>query len=141
MNLLKRVILIITLVLTPINICHAVDKEVTCLAKNIYFESRGEPIKGQIAVALVTLNRAKHEDYPGTVCGVVYEKGQFSWTSNPQRITNKDAWDDAVDLAQAVLHGNITLPNFNAIHFHNGSVRPKWKTKVRPLKIGNHIFF
>lgn len=141
MNLLKRVILIITLILAPITICHAVDKEVTCLAKNIYHESRGEPIKGQIAVALVTINRTKHENYPSTVCGVVYDKGQFSWTSSPTRIVNNTAWKSAIELAEAVLEGNITLPNFNALYFHNVSIRPKWKTQVRPLRIGNHVFF
>jgi N-acetylmuramoyl-L-alanine amidase len=141
MNLLKRVILIITLVLAPITICHAVDKEVTCLAKNIYHEARGESLKGQVAVALVTLNRTKHENYPGTVCGVVYDKGQFSWTSAPTRIVNNTAWKSSIELAEAVLEGNITLPNFNALYFHNVSIRPKWKTQVRPLRIGNHVFF
>lgn len=141
MNLLKRVILIITLILAPVTICHAVDKEVTCLARNIYHEARGESLKGQVAVALVTLNRTKHENYPSTVCGVVYDKGQFSWTSAPTRIVNNTAWKSAVQLAEAVLEGNITLPNFNALYFHNVSIRPKWKTQVRPLRIGNHVFF
>ena len=141
MNLLKRVIIIIAIVLAPVTICHPVDKEVTCLARNIYHESRSEPIKGQIAVALVTLNRTKHEDYPSTICGVVYDKGQFSWTSGPKRIMEKAAWKSAVQLAEAVLEGNITLPNFNALYFHNVSIRPKWKTQVRPQRIGNHVFF
>lgn len=141
MNLLKRVILIITLILAPVTICHAVDKEVTCLARNIYHEARGESLKGQVAVALVTLNRTKHGNYPSTVCGVVYDKGQFSWTSAPTRIVNNTAWKSSIELAEAVLEGNITLPNFNALYFHNVSIRPKWKTKVRPLRIGNHVFF
>ncbi len=143
MNLLKRVILIITLVLAPITICHAVDKEVTCLARNIYHESRSEPIKGQVAVALVTLNRTKHKDYPDTICGVVYEHKQFSWTSNPNKIVDKEAWDKALEVAQLSIRGNYLrmLPNFNALYFHNVSIRPKWKTQVRPLRIGNHVFF
>ena len=116
-------------------------KEVRCLAKNIYFEARGEPRKGQEAVALVTLNRVKSPRYPNTICGTVYAKYQFSWTANSKRkITDKTAWARAERIAYAVLSGNHGLGSFKALHFHNKKVAPAWGLKRRAV-IGNHIFY
>ena len=61
---------------------------VICLALNIYHEARGEPIEGQRAVASVTLNRTLDPRWPSTVCGVVYDPQQFSWTSHPRLSLN-----------------------------------------------------
>lgn len=115
--------------------------EFRCLVKNVYFESRGEPIKGQEAVALVTLNRVKSAKYPSSVCQVVYAKNQFSWTAkaNP-KVKDVKAWKTAEDVVYRVLSGNSTLKSFKATHFHSINVSPKWN-KRHTAKIGNHIFY
>ncbi|MBF0307485.1 MAG: cell wall hydrolase, partial [Alphaproteobacteria bacterium] len=86
--------------------------EVECLALNIYFEGRGEPTEGRVAVAQVTLNRVAHPDWPKTVCGVVRQGGpmapcQFSWYCDglPDRPTDRAAWRDAQALARDMLSG------------------------------------
>lgn len=140
---MKRLFFVIAMLIATLS--YGADSEIKCLAKNIFHESRGESIKGQVAVALVTLNRTKHDSYPSTVCGVVYQKGQFSWTNENLRISDKDSWDEALVLARKVMYTNYAekmLPNFSAIHFHSIKVKPRWKiVKQRPLKIGNHIFY
>jgi spore germination cell wall hydrolase CwlJ-like protein len=116
-------------------------KEFKCLVKNVYFESRGEPVKGQEAVALVTLNRVKSPHYPDSVCRVVYAKSQFSWTTkvNP-KVKDQKAWKTAEDVVYRVLSGNSKLKSFKATHFHATYVSPNWGMK--PIaKIGNHIFY
>ena len=116
-------------------------KEFNCLVKNIYFESRGEPIKGQEAVALVTLNRVKSSNYPNTVCKNVYAPKQFSWVTNKtMKVRDRVSWAVAEDVAYRVLTGNHGLGHFKATHFHSTSVSPKWGLK-RVAKIGQHIFY
>ena len=116
-------------------------REFTCLVKNIYYEARGEPIRGQKAVALVTLNRVASKHYPDTVCGNVYKKHQFTWTANKNRkVTDKKAWARAEEVAYAVLSGNHGLGSFKATHFHTKQVSPNWGLK-RKAVIGNHIFY
>lgn len=119
------------------------NRELLCLAKNVYFESRGEPFHGKVAVAQVTLNRVKHEtDFKSTICGVVYEKKQFSWTSDKLHIQDTQAWYEALKIANAVMSGSLRLPNFDALYFHTKQVKPKWrKTKKIVRVIGNHIFY
>lgn len=114
-----------------------------CLAKNIYHESRGEPFWGKVAVAQVTLNRARSTQYSNTVCGVVYQHAQFSWTlDRTKRIREDDAWQEANKIAHAVLSGRLKLPNFNALYYHTHKVKPRWrKTKQVVATIGNHIFY
>jgi spore germination cell wall hydrolase CwlJ-like protein len=142
MKLLHRLILVLAICFSTLSL--ATESELKCLAKNIYHESRGEGLKGQVAVALVTLNRTKHDDFPDTVCGVVYEKGQFSWTSEKLKITDREAWQDSIQLAKGILYnglGSHLLPNFKALYFHSSKVKPRWKHKSRPQKIGNHVFY
>jgi spore germination cell wall hydrolase CwlJ-like protein len=116
--------------------------QVTCLAKNIYHESRGESVRGQEAVALVTLNRVRDPRWPDTICKVVYERNQFSWTRKPKPIKNAAAWNRSLALAYKVLNGNILLVNFKAVYFHTPQVNPRWKHSVRKVaSIGNHIFY
>ena len=114
-----------------------------CLAKNIYHESRGEPFWGKVAVAQVTLNRVRSAQYSNTVCGVVYQHAQFSWTlDRTKRIREDDAWQEANKIAHAVLSGRLKLPNFNALYYHTHKVKPRWrKTKQVVATIGNHIFY
>jgi spore germination cell wall hydrolase CwlJ-like protein len=104
----------------------ATNAELLCLAKNIYYEARGEPTRGKIAVAQVTLNRVTHRtEFQSSICQVVYAKHQFSWTMAAHREPRGPA-----------------LPNFKALYFHNLTVQPHWnKTKELVARIGNHIFY
>lgn len=119
-------------------------RELECLAKNIYFESRGEPFHGKLAVAQVTINRVLHSSqFKSTICGVVYENKQFSWTLKKNaEIRDKKAWAEAVTIAHAVVYGTAKLVNFPALYFHTKEVKPYWKnSRVLVKVIGNHIFY
>lgn len=121
-------------------------KDVDCLAKNIYYEARGEPVSGQIAVALVTINRVESTRYADTICGVVYQKGQFSWTKSPTKRVSEESWREAVEIAKRALSGayDNLMPNFEALYFHSARLRNMgcYHKKHRPqlVKIGNHVF-
>ena len=121
----------------------ATNAELLCLAKNIYYEARGEPMHGKIAVAQVTLNRVTHRtEFQSSICGVVYAKHQFSWTMESHREPRGEAWREAQAIAKAVIVGTAHLPNFKALYFHNLTVKPRWnQTKELVARIGNHIFY
>lgn len=114
-----------------------------CLAKNIYHESRGEPFHGKVAVAQVTMNRLRHPSkFQATICGVVYEHKQFSWTDSIVTVRDEIAWQEAKLIAQAVMAGKIAIPNFNALYFHTKQVFPRWRLEKKVVRvIGNHIFY
>jgi spore germination cell wall hydrolase CwlJ-like protein len=121
----------------------ATKSEILCLAKNIYYEARGEPVRGKIAVAQVTLNRVTHRtEFDASICQVVYAKRQFSWTDERVREPRGEAWLEAQALAKLVVQGVAYLPNFKGLYFHNTTVNPSWnRTKNLIAKIGNHIFY
>jgi N-acetylmuramoyl-L-alanine amidase len=121
----------------------ATKSEILCLAKNIYYEARGEPIQGKIAVAQVTLNRVTHRtEFDASICRVVYAKQQFSWTHERHHEPRGDAWLEAQALAKQVLQGTVHLPKFSALYFHNQTVKPRWsRTKELVARIGNHTFY
>lgn len=125
-----------------------VMREVDCLAKNIYFEAAGEPRNGKIAVAEVTMNRVKSNQYPKTVCGVVYQrvKGtcQFSWVCEGKTaIRNRSAWRESQRIAENILiskrhYGIIGTAKF----FHADYVNPAWADQKQLVaQIGKHIFY
>lgn len=127
--------------------------EVKCLATAIYFEARGEPETGRIAVAQVVLNRLKNPAYPNTICGVVYQnkekrnRCQFSFACDgiKDRITDQGAWSEAQTLARRVINDDHTLYLASvgaATHYHATYVRPRWAGSMRKVqKIGQHIFY
>lgn len=117
-----------------------IPQELKCLADNIYYESSGESFKGKIAVAMVTINRVNSPDYPNTVCKVVYQKNQFSWTKHKRKVKNMYVWADALLAATMVMEDSKLLGNFKATHYHNTSVKPNWGLR-KVAKIGNHIFY
>lgn len=134
------------------------NQEVMCLAQNIYFESRGEPIKGQIAVALVTLNRVNHPDFPKTVCGVVQQsiknnkgqpirgKCQFSWYCDGKSDvlpSGSEQVKQSIALAVVLLTTPVKVDITNgALFFHASYVKPSWrKSSEKTIAIGNHIFY
>lgn len=118
-------------------------KELDCLTRNIYYESGNQSYKGKLAVALVTINRAEDSRYPNTICKVVYQPWQFSWTRDTQLLSkkiNNQQWFDSFLAAKEALTNRDVLGNFYATHFHNTSISPKWGLK-RVAKIGEHIFY
>lgn len=136
-----KLLLMLILALLPLKGQVATENDITCLAKNIYHEARGESSKGKMAVALVTLNRAKDSRFPSTVCGVVYQKNQFSWTRKFKRSkVDQKAWDTALSVAINAYLNEHNLGAFRATHFHNKSVRPGWKLTYITT-IGNHRFY
>jgi spore germination cell wall hydrolase CwlJ-like protein len=125
-----------------------VMREVECLAKNIYYEAGSEPRNGKLAVAQVTMNRVKSNEFPRSVCGVVYQKSkgvcQFSW------VCEKDLhprygkeWKESLKIAESIL---INKKSYNVVgtakYFHATYVDPAWSnTKNMVAQIGNHIFY
>ena len=122
-----------------------VDKEQhQCLALNIYHEARSESMQGQVAVAQVTLNRVKHHKWPSTICEVVYEPKQFSWTFllNDHSATEARAWKKAQIIARDVMMGNVEDPTYGAVFYHANYVSPSWADFLDLSKvIGNHLFY
>jgi len=119
-------------------------RSLECLARNVYYEARGEPAAGQYAVAEVTMNRKSSPRYPKTVCEVVYQKEAFSWTElGVLDLPAGDAWLRAVHVAEDVYYGRRPpMLQGNVTHFHATYVRPDWaKEKQRVARIGNHVFY
>lgn len=118
-----------------------------CLAKNIYFEARNQSELGQRAVAWVTLNRVSHQKYPDTICEVVWQHKQFSWTHDGKSDTprEKKAWEKAQDIALDVLmsyHTSQSDPTSGAIMYHADYAKPYWITAYNQIvEVDNHIFY
>ena len=126
-------------------------REFRCMATAIYFEARGESIKGQIAVGQVIMTRVRSTFYPNTICGVVY---QGQWSKNACQFSfacdgvadtpkNRKQWDTALDVAKNVISGKVHLDEVgDATHYHATYVSPDWRKMVkRVTKIGVHIFY
>lgn len=117
-----------------------------CLAMNIYHESRGEVVEGQIAVAHVTANRVAHENWPSTICEVVYQNKQFSWTFQIKDPApkNEKLWNQALVIARDVMIGNTADPSNGAVFYHANWVNPSWASQdslTVSKVIGAHIFY
>lgn len=122
------------------------DEDRVCMAKNIYFEARNESIHGQIAIALVTLQRVKDPRYPNTVCGVVYDNKQFSWYWDglSDRIRNYDSYDSISLLASHMLDTDTAMVDFTygSTHYHADYVDPYWNEfMVYKATIDTHLFY
>jgi N-acetylmuramoyl-L-alanine amidase len=118
--------------------------ELDCLATGIYFESKGEPLAGQLAVGKVIANRAKSGGrFPGTYCGVLFQRGQFSFVhgrSLPSVAHSNKQWQTAVAIAKIVDQDLEESSVGNALFFHARYVSPGWGLK-RVASIGNHVFY
>ena len=127
--------------------------ELNCLALNVYYESRGEPIEGQYAVAEVTMNRVADLRYPNTICEAVYQQkwdylrkryvGAFSWTELDDNATpHGDAWARAVNVAELTFSGRRDNVLDGAVHYHADYIRPSWSRGKKPVaRIGQHLFY
>jgi hypothetical protein len=126
-------------------------KSEKCLAEAIYFEARGEAVRGQIAVAQVVLNRAFSGKYPETVCGVVYQNKHrhlacqftFACDNNKDVIREPDMWERARKISKAMLDGQLWLPEVDkSTHYHAYWVRPSWVNEMKRMyKTGVHTFY
>ncbi|TPL80091.1 cell wall hydrolase [Mesorhizobium sp. B2-3-13] len=125
--------------------------EQKCLANGIYFEARGEAVRGQAAVAQVILNRVRNPAYPNSICGVVYQNDnwfnrcQFSFACDgrKKRIDNPVAYQTAQDIGMAVTAGKIFIPEVgSSTHYYANYVHPGWaRTMQKMTRIGLHIFY
>lgn len=121
------------------------EAAVLCLALNIWHEARGEPLKGQFAVANVTMNRA--EGKPENVCKEVYKQAQFSWTLDPIKVAYRpkkstEEWKRAVAIAKITVNGLVRDVTHGATHYHAVYVKPEWARKyVLTTQIGQHLFY
>jgi spore germination cell wall hydrolase CwlJ-like protein len=122
-----------------------------CLANAVYFEARGEPVRGQMAVAQVVMNRVFSPFYPNDVCGVVYQNAhrhnacQFTFACDgiPDVVTEQDMWIRAKRIAKETLDGKLWLPEIGkSTHYHAYWVRPSWVGEMKKMfKLGVHTFY
>ena len=128
------------------------QKQLDCLARNIYHEAGGEPFEGKVAVAQVTINRVESGQFPSDICQVVYQKNivyekvlcQFSWycsSASLKKPMNGPVYTESMEVAKKVLLEGFRLPSINnALYFHADYVNPKWGKKPVAI-IGRHIFY
>jgi len=128
------------------------EKQLACLARNIYYEAGNEPFEGKVAVAQVTLNRANSGQFSGDICKVVYQKNifyekvlcQFSWVCDrvsAAKPKNGSIYEESMEVAKKVLLEGFRLPSLHdALYFHADYINPGWK-KTKVAHIGRHIFY
>ncbi len=128
-------------------------QNLTCLARNVYYEARGEPVAGQYAVAEVTMNRKASGLYPATVCEVVHQQnwdpireryvGAFSWTEfSSLPAPGGEQWQRAWEVAEAVYYQRHDPVVRGALFYHATYIQPDWARSKKPIaRIGSHIFY
>ena len=127
--------------------------DLECLARNVYYEARGEPLAGQYAVAEVTMNRVASPLFPDTVCGVVHaggfdtgtgrRVGAFSWTARESHeLPYGYEWRRAQAVASTVYDSADAPLVEGALFYHATYVTPEWsRSKMRVARIGRHLFY
>ena len=121
----------------------SLSTEERCLASAVYFEAKGESLAGQLAVARVILARANSGRFPSTLCGVIFQKGQFSFvrgTSLPSIQMDSKHWRNAVAISNIALDNTWESPVEGALFFHARHVSPGWRL-TRIGSVDNHIFY
>ena len=153
--MLKKVLaatLIIPLALYTTTIAQAKridnEKELNCLAENIYHEAGNQSLMGKIGVAFVTINRSKNINYSNNVCSVVYQKYngicQFSWVCEGKIVRNNAAYREAKRIAILVVtkYNELIDPTEGALFFHAHYVKPDWSRRfIKTVRIDDHIFY
>jgi N-acetylmuramoyl-L-alanine amidase len=118
------------------------NAELRCLSENIYYESRGEPLVGQYAVAEVTMNRVASSEFPDSVCAVVKQTGAFSWTYADMAPPFGYEWRRAQAVASIVYLNNEAPLVDGALFYHATYVSPDWaQTRRQVALIGRHLFY
>jgi len=118
--------------------------EIDCLAKNIYYESRGEPEVGQFLVGFVTINRLKSKKFPNTICKVVKQRHQFSWywDGKSDRPYNREAWTKSKEIAQIVYNSRELDVSQYGLYFKAVYAKSTFFNKLKKLyNIGKHEFY
>lgn len=160
MNLLFKFLIILSMFAPILGITSEKPSDLQCLTVNIYYEARGESLKGMRAIADTTLNRTKHPAFRGQddVCKVVFARGQFSWTNQqPKKRIQKllegnltgfkpedkaSYWESHLIAAEALSEGYKPLLPSHIVSFHNNTVTPNWSTTMKKYaKIGSHTFY
>lgn len=138
---MKTLAFILMLLATPTLSCD----EHYWLALTIYHEARNQEVDGQIMVAEVVLNRVERDRWPDTICDVVKQPSQFSWTTKDVTPHEKDAWEEAKNLAEEILSGETETMATGATHFINPRIvkkPPAWTKRLELVgKIGDHVFY
>ena len=123
------------------------SKAQECMALAMYWEARGEGIRGMAAVGSVVMNRVENDEFPTSTCDVVYQGGesppcQFSWwcDGKSDRPQNRTQWSVALNIADDVLAGRVADPTIGALFFHSTGIRRPWK-RTRTVQIGGHVFY
>ncbi len=151
---MKQLAFLMLLIAGPVNaLAQAIKDDLHCLALNIYHEARGEPHEGQLAVAYVTMNRMVSHRYPNSVCGVVWQRKQFSWTHDGRsdRPRDKRAWRRSQRIASYIYNnyfrfmqitkGAMDVTRGALYYYAPRLANPKWaKFKVATAQIGAHLF-
>ncbi|MBU2340065.1 MAG: cell wall hydrolase [Alphaproteobacteria bacterium] len=123
----------------------ALSEELHCLAGAVYFEARGEPLDGQLAVAQVVINRSESRQFPASYCGVVHQRSQFSFVKNgrmPSPRQGSSAWQRAKAIARIAHQGMWQSEAEDSLYFHANYVRPGWsRSKQARARINTHIFY
>jgi len=113
--------------------------QIECLAQNVYFEARGEPLKGQIAVSNVVMNRITY-GFAKTPCEVIRQRNQFSWVHHHSKIADRDLYERGKQVARTVYYSQVGDITHGALYYHALYVNPHWKY-TRVAAIGHHIFY
>ena len=119
------------------------DAETDCLARAVYYEAKGEPLTGQLTVAEVIINRARSGRFPSTLCGVVRQRGQFSFVRGghiPAPPSASRDWRIAVAIARIAREDLADGAAPRALFFHARRVNPRWRL-TRVATVGNHVFY
>lgn len=120
--------------------------ELDCLTENLYYEATSEGVPGMVAVAQVTIQRKDSGKFADTLCKVVHQKSQFSWTSNKPKAlinVNKEAYNNAREVAKKVLWENERISSINDSTYYYADYinQPYWAKNMKVVsKIGHHIF-
>jgi hypothetical protein len=127
------------------------EREIRCMATAIYFEARGEPYRGQVAVGQVVMNRIRSPIYPKTICGVIYQghlnrnacQFSFACDGKPDRPTNRAQWAASLKVAKQVISREVWIDEVGyATHYHANYVSPDWRNLYEKVtQIGVHIFY
>ena len=116
------------------------NRQIECLARNAYFEARGEGVRGQEAVSHVVMNRVRNKRFAPTACDVIYQRNrgtcQFSWVCTPQPVRDRSLYEKCKDVAKRVYYGRVSDSTNGALFFR--SIR---LGSIKGLKIGNHLFY
>ena len=126
------------------------EQEARCLARTVFFEARGESLRGKLSVALVALHRAQRPRFPDETCEVIHQTAAFSWYSDgksndPETYrgpANRRAWVTARRLVDNLRRGRLHDPTHGADHYHADYVSPDWSRYFpRTARIGQHLFY